>query len=117
MLRSYGRVTDPLTGAKTWVVVQTDANGEDSYVWATTLCQVIKLNLGESPFFADYGLPAHQSVVTQVQPDFYVSRTQRQFAKRFASLIVAKVTAIPAPVYRMNAVTKYGTVLQANVAT
>lgn len=116
-MRTYGRVTDVLTKKKTWIVVETDARGFDDYVWATTLCQCLKLNLGESPFYADYGIPAHPSVVTQVQPDFYVARTQRQFASRFASLIIAKTSTSPnPPVYRVNVITRFGTVFQQQVA-
>ncbi len=119
MLRTYGRyqptMNNPLK-TRVWIEVDTDANGFDDSVWLTTMCQCLKLNLGESPFFSDYGIPAHQSVVTQVQPDYYTARTQRRFAARFASLIVSKVPATPVngmftPTYNVRAVSHYGAIL------
>ena len=84
-MRTWGRING------VWTEVSTDANGNNDLVWLTTLIQVLKLNLNESPFFGNYGLPAHQSVVQQVAPDFYVAQTQQQFAQYFASLIIARV--------------------------
>lgn len=106
-MRTYGRVYDVLTGVPTWVEVTTDAAGFDDRVWLTTLIQTLKLNLGESPFFANFGIPAHASVMQQIQPDYYIAYTQRQYAPRFASLIVAK-TIDPMPTYRINATTHQG---------
>jgi hypothetical protein len=113
-MRTYGRTRDVLSGAKKWWVVTTDANGYNDSVWLTTLAQVCKLNLGESPFFANYGIPAHPAVVTQVYPDFYMARTQQQFVNYFASLILTKQPDAvdddlrPAPSYRINVLTNYG---------
>lgn len=83
-------------------------------VYLTTLCQVLLLNLNESPFFADYGIPGRPSVVTQVFPDFYIVRTQQRFAQYFASLIVSKVD-LPDPTYRINVTTHQGVKLNASV--
>jgi len=113
-MRTYGRTRNVLTGAKTWWMVTTDSNGYNDSVYLTTLAQVLKLNLGESPFFANYGIPAHQSVVTQIFPTFYMSRTQQQFAPYFASLILTSIpNAVdddlrPAPAYQINVLTNYG---------
>lgn len=106
-MRTYGRpvLQDGTRGP--WQLVQTDANGNDDFVWITTLAQVLLLNLGESPFYANYGIPARQSVITQVFPDFYVSYTQQRFAQYFASLIIAKVPD-PTPTYTLNIVTNSG---------
>lgn len=106
-LRVWGRVTDKLTGKKTWVKVTTDKNGFNDFVYLTNLIQVLKLNLGESPFYGNYGIPAHPAVVQQVFPDFYVAFTQQQFAQFFASLIIAKEPSTT-PTYTVNVVTKYG---------
>jgi hypothetical protein len=101
-MRTYGRVTNP-DGSKSWVTVQTDpATGSNSWVYLTTLCQALLLNLGEAPFDASSGLPAQQSVIQQIAPDFYVTRTQQQFAQYFASLIIAKDPAAPVPTYNIN---------------
>jgi hypothetical protein len=51
-MRVYGRVTDEL-GQKTWVQIQTDSDGNNEHVYVTALVQVLKLNLGESPFYAN----------------------------------------------------------------
>ena len=113
-MRTYGRTQDVLSGKKKWWVVTTDMGGFNDSVMLTALAQVIKLNLGESPFFADYGIPAHESVVTQVFPDFYMARTQQQFASYFASLVLTKQPDAvdkdnrPAPSYLINVLTNYG---------
>jgi hypothetical protein len=113
-MRTYGRTRDVLTGAKTWQVVTTDTNGFNDSVFLTTLAQVLKLNLGESPFFANYGIPAHPSVVAQIAPDFFMARTQQQFAGYFASLLLVRVTDAvdddgrPAPAYNISILTNYG---------
>ena len=112
-MRTYGRVTDDM-GNKSWVEVQTDAAGFNDLVYVVTLIQVLKLNLGESPFYANYGIPAHPSVVQQVFPDFYVMNTQKQFAQYFAALIVSKQPS-PTPTYRVNVTTQQGYKLNASV--
>lgn len=120
-MRTYGRTTDVLTGKKTWQVVTTDANGFNDSVWLTTLAQVLKLNLGESPFFGDWGIPAHPSVVMQIAPDYYMNLTQQRFAKYFASLILVRVPDAtdddgrPAPAYQINVLTNYGAAIGVRV--
>lgn len=120
MKRVYGRVTNP-DGSKSWEVVTTDSNGFSDEVNITWMAQVFALNIGESPFYGDWGLPALQSVMTRVAPDFFVNRTQRRFAPLFASLIVQKVAggtpqegppfADPSPTYQVRVVTHSGAVL------
>ena len=105
-MRTYGRTTD-LYGVKTWVVVQTDDKGHNDYVWVTTLIQCLLLNIGESPFFANYGIPAQQSLIQQIFPDFYVAQIQRRFARFFSSLIIFKL-ASPTPTYHINIITNSG---------
>lgn len=112
-MRTYGRITNP-DGSRTWVKVETDAQGRNDMVYVTALCQVLLLNLGESPFFAQYGIPAVPTVVQQVQPDYYVTRAQAQFAPFFANLIVAKQLSDP-PTYKINVTTQQGVRIAANV--
>jgi hypothetical protein len=119
-MRTYGRIYND-DGTYKWVVVETDANGFNDEVWLTTLCQTLKLNLNESPFWANYGIPAEPAVVQQVFPDFYVSRTQQQFSQYFASLIISKVNVTtaqgqPVPTYNIAVVTNYGAKKFAQVA-
>lgn len=113
-MRTFGRVYDA-NGLPTWVEVSTDANGLNDLVWATTLCQVLLLNLNESPFFANFGIPAHQSLIQQVAPDFYVMRTQQQFSQYFANLVISRVPNPVEPVYRVNITTHQGVKLNAAV--
>lgn len=121
-MRTYGRTQDVLSGKKKWWIVVTDVDGFNDSVYLTALAQVIKLNLGESPFFANYGIPAHPSVVTQIYPNFFMSRIQQQFSTFFASLILtpepvtqgspesfaAGQDGSPAPSYRISVLTNYG---------
>ena len=119
-MRTYGRVFsyNP-DGTKTvpqpngfpyWVTVETDpTTGESGWVYITALCQVLQGVLGESPFYASYGIPGQQAVIQQIAPDFYVSRAQQQFAQFFASLIVSKDAAADVPTYNVNAMLFNGT--------
>ena len=117
-MRTYGRVwalnedgsrqNPQPAGFPYWQEVTTDANGFSDSVWLTTLAQVLQLNLNESPFYANYGLPDEQSIMQQVAPDFYVNRTQQQFAQYFASLIIARVPGTVDPTYNVNVLTNQG---------
>jgi hypothetical protein len=101
-MRIHGRITNP-NGTKQWVTVSTDpVTGSNSWVFLTSLCQALLLNLGEAPFDAGSGLPAQQSVIQQIAPDFYVTRTQQQFAQYFASLIIAKDPTAKVPTYNIS---------------
>lgn len=108
-MRTYGRITNS-DGSRSWVEVQTDANGYNDQVYLTTLAQVLQLNLGESPFYANYGIPAYQTVVTQVFPDFYMAATQSQFSPYFASLVITR-QAGTTPSYNVQAVSNNGSII------
>lgn len=111
-MRTYGRVK--VGDALEWREVTTDANGFNDQVYLTTLAQVLLLNRGESPFYSDYGIPAQQSVIQQVFPDYYVTLTQQQFAGFFAALTVSKVND-PTPHYQINVTTHAGVKLDPKV--
>jgi hypothetical protein len=114
LLRTWGRVGQINGLGGQWVEVTTDANGYNDQVYLTTLIQVLKLNLGESPFYSNFGIPAAQTLVTQVQPDYYLNVTQQQFAQYFASLMISKQTQAanqPTPVYTVNVTTQQGSTL------
>ncbi len=113
-MRTYGRVNGK------WVEVDTTPTGFDDYVYLTTLAQVLKLNLGESPFYANFGIPAKASIIQQIAPDFYVMRTQQQFAGFFASLTIARSPAPPGyprdtPTYQVAVTTNEGFRLSSTV--
>lgn len=118
-MRTYGRVYDN-NGVAKWVEVQTDQNGFNDYVYATAIIQVLKLNLGESPFYANYGIPAEPSVVQQVAPDYYTNLVQQQFSQYFASLVISKTIKytsknVPVPTYQVNILTRQGVQLATEI--
>ncbi len=106
----------------TWVEVATDSAGHDDMVWVTSLIQAIKLSPNESPFYANVGIPAQQSIVTQLFPDFYVAQLQSQYAQYFASLSISRVPNAPTdnpatPSYQVNIVTNRGAIINQTIAT
>lgn len=114
-MRTWGRVTD-VNGKKRWVAVESDTSGDFSYGWLTTLIQTLKLGLGESPFYAQYGIPAQQSIVQQIYPDYYVNIMQQQFAGYFASLAITKVDGAINPTYNIDVVFLNGTSYRTEIA-
>lgn len=132
-VRTYGRIPllDPITNVQVidpetnapavkWVEVDTTPDGFDDYVYVTTMIQVMKLNLGESPFYGNFGIPAKASVVQQIAPDFYAMRIQQQFATHFANLTIARAPApvgysIDTPTYQVAVTTNQGFKLSATV--
>jgi hypothetical protein len=118
-MRVYGRVYSEL-GVPRWVEVSTAADGSNDYVYVTALVQWLKLNVGESPFYANAGIPAQQSVITQVFPDYYLMLAQAFFAPLFASLIINKIHAldrrgVPYPAYQINLTTHQGVTMALQV--
>ena len=115
-MRTYGRIKDENGEETIWVEVTQQDNGNFESGYVTTLIQVLKLSLGESPVYANYGIPAQRSVMQQVFPDYYVQVTQQQFAQFFASLIISKVQS-DTPTYNVDVLTTYGTKITNQVAT
>ena len=91
-------------------MVETAPDGSNDAVWLTTLIQCLKLNLNESPFYASYGIPARQSVLQQVAPDYNVALTQKRFSQYFAALAITKVN-VPVPTYVVTVTTHQGVTL------
>ncbi|HDR9497034.1 TPA: hypothetical protein QDC06_000219 [Burkholderia cepacia] len=115
-MRVWGRIINE-DGSKTWVQVSTDASGYNDNCYLTALCQALKLNLGESPFYANVGIPQQQTIMTQVFPDFYISKIQQQYAQYFASLTIIRVPGSFPPQYNVQAVCNSGAILTRTVAT
>lgn len=113
-LRTYGRLRNA-DGTYKWVQIVTDDDGYNDAVWLTTLIQCLKLNLGESPMYANYGIPAQPSVIQQIFPDFYVNQTQTQFSPYFANLMISKVQS-SSPVYNVNVITHQGATIATQIA-
>lgn len=119
-MRTWGRVGQVNGKGGTWTLVETDAGGLNDAVWLTTLAQVLKLNLNEDPFFSNFGIPGEQSVMAQVQPDYYANVTQAQFAGYFAALTVSKSPQKPnqpKPTYAVNMTPNVGAILVNPVPT
>ena len=87
------------------------------YIWLATLAQTLRLNTNESPFYANYGIAAEQSVQTQIAPTIDITRTQQQFAPYFQSLTIFKQPNTVNPTYNITAVFLNGTTIQTVIAT
>jgi hypothetical protein len=103
------------SGASSWIEVTTDSSGQNDLVMLTTLLQVLQLQKGESPFYAQYGVSARQSIIQQIAPDYDMSVIQQQFSPFFASLVITKKSATLAPTYNVNVITNQGVTLSAQV--
>lgn len=97
------------------MLVETDSAGNNDLVYLTCMCQVILLNLNESPSFANLGLPARQAVLSGVPPDYNMSLIQRYFAPYFASLVITRAPKSNPPAYLVNVVTHQGVKLSARI--
>lgn len=98
-----------------WVPITTDPDGDNSTVYLVNLIQVLLLCLGESPFYANYGIPAQPVVVQQFYPDIYMQLIQQQFAPYFANLLIVRVPDTK-PHYRITATTLAGDTVSQEVA-
>jgi hypothetical protein len=113
--RVWGRTYDQY-GVATWQEVTTDSTGSNDAVYLTALAQVIQLQLNESPFYANYGIPAQESVITQIFPDYYAMQIQAQYSTFFTSLVVSRTAQSNPPTYNIQAVTHNGSVIGASIA-
>jgi hypothetical protein len=104
-MRTYGR---DINGV--WQEI-TDIN----YLWLATLAQTLRLQTQESPFFANYGIPGRDSIMTQIAPDAAIAKTQDQYSPYFSSLTVIKDNTATDPTYRINAVFQNGVQIQSVV--
>lgn len=122
-MRTFGRVYSEL-GVPQWIEVQTDPiSGLNDYVYTTALIQTLKLNLGESPFWGSWGIPAAQSVIQQIVPDYYTMLTQQRYSANFLSLVIARLPDVVnnfgrfTPTYRVNITTHLGVPIELEIPT
>jgi hypothetical protein len=115
-MRNYWRVQNS-AGELVWATASTDANGLNDLVFFTNLLQVLSLEQGESPLFANVGIAAQQSILQQVWPDFSVAQTQQLFSPYFASLTISKVqNPVPdEPTYDIFVIAHSGANLNVNL--
>jgi len=109
-MRTYGRLNG------NWIEIDTDSNGYNDSVYITTLAQCLKLAPGESPFYAQYGIPAQMSVIQQILPTYYVANTQSLFSQYFSNLQISQTTDAT-PTYNINVLTNSGSRIITQVAT
>ena len=103
-----------------WVEVDTDENGFNDNVMLVAFCQVLQLQPGESPFYADYGIPSIAAVQGQTFPDMNVYMMQQRYAPNFVSLVVTSanetdVHGTVTPVYNVVATTHTGAKISAKL--
>ena len=120
-MRTYGRTTDAF-GNKTWQVVETDTSGFNDAVYLTTVAQVLQGSPGESPFYANYGIPALASAQEGIPPDYYMALTQTLFSPFFANLQITKTQSVdaggrPLPAYSVVATTHQGAIIGTTIPT
>lgn len=113
-MRTYARLGPSSNNPGKWVVIETDAQGQNDVVWLMTLTQCLLLNRGESPFYAQYGIPGPQAIISQVAPDYFVALTQQQFSVYFAALIINRTASNP-PTYSVNVTFNNGAKASATV--
>ena len=118
-MRLWGRQYNQ-DGSYKWMQVNTDAAGYNDACYVTALCQVLQLQTGESPIYANYGIPAQASIATQVFPDMAVYLTQQQYSQFFAFLKIQKANQVnqynvPTPVYDVTVITQTGSIINAAV--
>ena len=115
-MRVWGRIFNP-NGSYSWTNVTTDSNGNNDLVMLTALIQCLLLNLEESPFYANYGIPQIPTIMSQIYPDFYVNQIQKQYAPNFASLTIARISLSNPPTYKIQVITHAGVQLSAEIAS
>lgn len=106
-MRVWGR-----NAAGAWVAIT-----NPSYARLLQLEQTLRLNQGESPLYGNVGIPAQQSVNTQIAPDAAVARTVAQFQPYFASLTVKRDNTASDPTWALRAIFLDGTIVEALIAT
>ncbi len=97
-----------------WVEVATAPNGDNSAVYLVALIQALRLQPGESPFYANVGIPSQQSVLSQLFPDYYVNQIQQQYSQYFSSLLISRTANNP-PTYRVDITTFTGATISRTV--
>lgn len=116
-MRAWGRPVNADGSWGPWTAVTTDASGLNDAFYITALAQVLRLNLGESPMYANSGIPQQQTIMTQTYPDYYISLIQQQYAQYFASLTITRVPGSIPPQYNARAVTHSGAIISSNIPT
>lgn len=113
MTRVWGRVTT--NGTRKWQAFETDSNGYDDAPNIIWLQNVLLLNLNESPFYADWGIPLQQTLATSIFPDYYTSQTQQRFSAYFPSVVITRISSSDVS-YSVNVTTQTGYKVSQNIS-
>lgn len=114
-MHTWGRITDS-DGNLVWKRVETDSAGNDDMVYVTALCQELKLQKRESPFFSDRGIDAKTSIMSQIWPDYDINQIQQRYSEYFASLKITKDSTATDPTYNVYVMTNFGAIISTSVA-
>jgi len=68
---------------------------DPSLIWVTIVKHELQLRVGESPFFADAGIPAEDSIITQQEPDYHVNNVKRRYEAKFRRFDIVKRSIVP----------------------
>lgn len=85
-MRIYHKIKDENTNRTKWIII---TDPDEIYVF--WLIEVLRLILGESPFSADWGIPATETIATNIYPDYYVSIVKEKFAPYFQYLSIERL--------------------------
>lgn len=111
-MRTYGRQKQPDGSWGPWITIT-----NTQAVWLATLVQSLRLSTNESPLYGNFGIPAQDSVTTQIAPDAAVAAMQAYYTQYFVSLTVSAVPGASEPTYSVEVVLNDGTILNETVAT
>ena len=108
-MRVYGRTIDntrPNANFYKWQVVQDD----DDNIRLTHLIQVLQMDIQESPFYSNWGMPVANALITGVLSDVAINNTINQFAQYFAALQITRgISNDPKEIYyQVDVVLKNG---------
>jgi len=78
---------------------------DPAMIWVTIVKHELQLRVGESPFYADAGIPAEDSIITQQEPDYHVNNVKRRYEAKFNAFDITKVSGQPL-VYNIALTTK-----------
>ncbi|UMM63143.1 hypothetical protein [Aristophania vespae] len=75
-------------GTRKWVAV---TGNQAIIAW---LQNNLLLQLGESPFYADKGLPVTQSLISRIWPDYYLNQLQEFFRDYVSTIQITRDTSV-----------------------
>ena len=96
-----------------WKYVTSDNGAE--LVWFTTLCQVLKAEMREQPFYniEGFGIPTQDSIINHLMPDYYLMKIKEKFSEYFISPpTITRVSSYPEMAYNVSVILSTGQTLE-----